>query len=50
MENSGVRPCNPLRYNKKSTEGRLAQLGERGVRNAEAEGSNPLPSTSIRHS
>ncbi len=26
--------------------GRLAQLGERGVRNAEAEGSNPLPSTS----
>src|SRR6266850_255097 len=25
--------------------GRLAQLGERGVRNAEAEGSNPLPST-----
>jgi glutaminyl-peptide cyclotransferase len=24
--------------------GRLAQLGERGVRNAEAEGSNPLPS------
>src|SRR5688572_2838347 len=26
--------------------GRLAQLGERGVRNAEAEGSNPLPSIS----
>jgi glutaminyl-peptide cyclotransferase len=25
--------------------GRLAQLGERGVRNAEAEGSSPLPST-----
>ena len=25
--------------------GRLAQLGERRVRNAEAEGSNPLPST-----
>jgi hypothetical protein len=24
--------------------GRLAQLGERGVRNAEAEGSSPLPS------
>jgi hypothetical protein len=27
--------------------GRLAQLGERRVRNAEAEGSNPLPSTKI---
>src|SRR6266540_3842611 len=27
--------------------GRLAQLGERRVRNAEAEGSNPLPSTTI---
>lgn len=26
-------------------EGRLAQLGERRVRNAEVEGSNPLPST-----
>jgi hypothetical protein len=25
--------------------GRLAQLGERGVRNAEAAGSNPAPST-----
>ena len=25
--------------------GGLAQLGERGVRNAEVEGSNPLPST-----
>jgi hypothetical protein len=25
--------------------GRLAQLGERRVRNAEVEGSNPLPST-----
>ncbi len=25
--------------------GRLAQLGEHGVRNAEVEGSNPLPST-----
>jgi hypothetical protein len=29
--------------------GRLAQLGERRVRNAEAEGSNPLPSTHISH-
>jgi hypothetical protein len=27
--------------------GRLAQLGERRVRNAEVEGSNPLPSTKI---
>jgi hypothetical protein len=27
--------------------GGLAQLGERRVRNAEAEGSNPLPSTRI---
>ena len=32
--------------NQNSDRGRLAQLGERGVRNAEAEGSNPLPSTS----
>jgi hypothetical protein len=28
-----------------TTHGRLAQLGERRVRNAEVEGSNPLPST-----
>lgn len=28
--------------------GRLAQLGERRVRNAEVEGSNPLPSTTAR--
>ena len=28
--------------------GRLAQLGERGVRNAEVVGSNPMPSTKIR--
>lgn len=28
-----------------STRGRLAQLGERGVRNAEVGGSSPLPST-----
>jgi hypothetical protein len=27
--------------------GGLAQLGERGVRNAEVEGSNPLPSTTV---
>ena len=27
--------------------GGLAQLGERGVRNAEAGGSNPLPSTNF---
>jgi hypothetical protein len=27
--------------------GRLAQLGEHGVRNAGVEGSNPLPSTKI---
>jgi len=27
-----------------TTHGRLAQLGERRVRNAEVEGSNPLPS------
>lgn len=27
--------------------GGLAQLGERGVRNAEVEGSNPLPSTIV---
>ena len=27
--------------------GGLAQLGERGVRNAEVEGSNPLPSTTF---
>ncbi len=27
------------------SDGGLAQLGERGVRNAEVEGSNPLPST-----
>jgi hypothetical protein len=27
--------------------GRLAQLGERRVRNAEVEGSNPLPSTKV---
>ena len=30
--------------------GGLAQLGERGVRNAEVEGSNPLPSTIFRNS
>ena len=30
-------------------DGRLAQLGERRVRNAEAEGSNPLPSTNQQH-
>jgi hypothetical protein len=34
--------------NQNSDRGRLAQLGERGVRNAEAEGSNPLPSTSTQ--
>ncbi len=28
--------------------GRLAQLGERRVRNAEVEGSSPLPSTTLR--
>ena len=28
--------------------GRLAQLGERGVRNAEVTGSIPVPSTTIR--
>ena len=28
-------------------QGRLAQLGERGVRNAEVEGSSPLPSTTL---
>ena len=28
-----------------STIGRVAQLGERGVRNAEVEGSNPFAST-----
>ena len=28
--------------------GGLAQLGERRVRNAEVEGSNPLPSTKLR--
>ncbi len=28
-----------------SMRGRLAQLGERSVRNAEVGGSNPLPST-----
>ena len=27
--------------------GRLAQLGERGVRNAEVVGSSPMPSTSV---
>ena len=27
--------------------GRLAQLGERGVRNAEVGGSSPLPSTNL---
>ena len=27
--------------------GRLAQLGERGVRNAEVVGSNPMPSTNL---
>ena len=27
--------------------GRLAQLGERHVRNVEVEGSNPLPSTNL---
>ena len=30
-----------------SSVGGLAQLGERGVRNAEAGGSNPLPSTNF---
>ena len=29
--------------------GRVAQLGERGVRNAEVEGSNPFASTKILH-
>jgi hypothetical protein len=29
--------------------GRLAQLGERIVRNDEAGGSNPLPSTKVFH-
>ena len=30
------------------SDGGLAQLGERGVRNAEVEGSNPLPSTNVK--
>ena len=30
--------------------GRVAQLGERGVRNAEVEGSNPFASTKIPYS
>ena len=30
--------------------GGLAQLGERGVRNAEVGGSNPLPSTTMKQS
>jgi hypothetical protein len=31
-----------------STSGRLAQLGEHGVRNAGVAGSNPAPSTKLR--
>ena len=38
---SARRPCRIRRLRL----GGLAQLGERGVRNAEVEGSNPLPST-----
>jgi hypothetical protein len=48
---SGVFPRLPVKFACLPVEfasfgfGGLAQLGERGVRNAEVEGSNPLPST-----
>ena len=40
-----VTGSNPVRPTRQRESGRLAQLGERGVRNAEVEGSSPLPST-----
>jgi hypothetical protein len=39
------RPRAPCKISAFGRSGGLAQLGERGVRNAEVEGSNPLPST-----